>query len=122
FRAAWKILRDGHELPAIDPALDEHIGTLEGGRANGSFKRVNGANGHANGSVSKANGSANGDAVVAPSAERSSPPRAIERGDDLESALRERTSLAGIGGRDVFEKVYAFKAADNARRLGMYPF
>jgi 8-amino-7-oxononanoate synthase len=36
--------------------------------------------------------------------------------------LKERTSLASIGGRDVFEKVYAFKAADNARKMGMYPF
>lgn len=119
FRAAWQILRDGHGLPAIDPALDDRIGTLENGDGlNGSLRRVNGANGHANGSAAKTNGSA----TISSGVERS-PSRAVfTGGDELENALRERTSLAAIGGRDVFEKVYAFKAADNARRLGMYPF
>jgi 8-amino-7-oxononanoate synthase len=40
----------------------------------------------------------------------------------MEDALKERTSLANIGGRDVFEKAYQFTAADNARKAGLYPF
>src|SRR5690606_39045879 len=41
---------------------------------------------------------------------------------NLAASLQERTSLASIAGRDVFEKAYAFKTADNARKMGMYPF
>jgi 8-amino-7-oxononanoate synthase len=36
--------------------------------------------------------------------------------------MKERTSLASIGGKDVFEKAYKFMAADNARKMGIYPF
>src|SRR5690606_1285573 len=35
---------------------------------------------------------------------------------------KERTSLAAVGGHDVFEKCYQFTAADNARKAGLYPF
>src|SRR5262245_40356920 len=49
---AWSLLLHGHELPTIDPALDESIPTKA---ANG---RVNGAavNGHAPAPVARANG------------------------------------------------------------------
>ena len=36
--------------------------------------------------------------------------------------MAARTSLAAVGGRDVFEKAYQFKTADNARAMGVYPF
>ena len=36
--------------------------------------------------------------------------------------MKERTSLASIGGKDVFEKAFKFMAADNARKMGIYPF
>ena len=42
---------------------------------------------------------------------KSSPPR-----------WRSRTSLSAIGGRDVFDKAFQFRAADNARKMGVYPF
>ncbi len=130
FRAAWDILRNGHELPPIDPALDESIGRQE----NGTSAKVNGTSLHLrsdsipppNGSSSGArvtggtavgprNG-ANGHAVAAKNGNGSA------AGTDLESSLKARSNLASIGGKDVFEKAYAFTAADNARRLGMYPF
>src|SRR5690606_16622352 len=41
---------------------------------------------------------------------------------NLAASLQERTSLASIGGRDVFEKAYSFKTADSARKMGLYPF
>src|SRR5689334_13660450 len=37
-RAAWKVLVDGHSLPAVDPALDDSIGETPArpnGKANG---------------------------------------------------------------------------------------
>ena len=36
--------------------------------------------------------------------------------------MASRTSLAMLGGRDVFEKAFQFRAADNARKMGVYPF
>lgn len=108
-QAAWKVLRNGHELPPIDPALDDRIGEQE----NGS----NGSNGHAHAAGGK-NGSS---AVIStkPVGSRSPSPRGST---DLDQALRERSTLSGIGGKDVFEKCFKFMAADNARKVGMYPF
>src|SRR5689334_21825723 len=65
-RAAWKVLLSGHDLPAVDPALDDFIGESAppvvakngNGYANG---HTNGhANGHTNG---HANGHTNGHAT-----------------------------------------------------------
>src|SRR6185295_1812558 len=81
------------------------------------------ANGHANGHgtnghSAKQNGHTNGNGYS----------HALSGGmthaetANLDRALRDRTSLAGIGGKDVFEKCYQFLAADNARKMGMYPF
>src|SRR6185295_10977298 len=95
-RAAWKVLLDGHSLPAVDPALDDSIGE-SAPRPNGKAK-TNG-NGHSNGN---GHGNGNGNGTVH---------TFVEPGSDkavLDEALRERTSLAGIGGKDVFEKAFAF--------------
>src|SRR3954470_2970232 len=44
-KAAWAVLKNGHELPNIDPALDENIGTsAPTTKSNGAS---NGSNGHA---------------------------------------------------------------------------
>src|SRR5688500_8026539 len=96
FKAAWRVLLNGHDLPHVDPALDDHIAPTE---TNGHKLNGNGLSGHANGS--KANGHA---------------PSAIKEGSsDMHTSLKERSSLAGIGGRDVFDKCFKFMAADNAR-------
>ena len=50
-RAAWNVLLNGHELPNIDPALDEHVGK------NGSAVAEPGARLKTNGSAAAANGS-----------------------------------------------------------------
>jgi 8-amino-7-oxononanoate synthase len=148
-RAAWNIIRNGYELPAIDPALDDSLGDDEGivggsrrkpGRGNnghgtsGAHTGSNGAGGngaahagsngngaapaHANGNGRAGNGASTLESVPPPSLDSVHPGYSSE----LDSALRERTSLATIGGRDVFEKAYAFKAADNTRKAGLYPF
>jgi 8-amino-7-oxononanoate synthase len=145
-KLAWHLLKNGHALPAVDPALDDSLGeTVDGARhytprginGNGSNGGVNGSvNGssHGNGSgvagQSSSNGSGNGAYVAHVSTQ--SPPKPARRAtnngvvhevnEGMEDALRERTSLANVGGHDVFEKCYQFTAADNARKAGLYPF
>lgn len=118
-RAAWKVLTDGRDLPSVDPALDDYIGE--------SAPATNGKkNGHANGHAAPESASlkTNGHGADHPGTNGASITGGMSRRDTatLDQALKERTSLAGIGGKDVFEKCYQFLAADNARKMGMYPF
>src|SRR5687767_13609239 len=114
-RAAWRALVNGHELPNIDPALDELPSEAEHGPGNGS------SNGNGNGSAelrtSAAKRRTNGASTAAAGAAFSGNGSA-----DMHESLKERSSLASIGGRDVFEKCTKFTAADNARRMGVYPY
>jgi 8-amino-7-oxononanoate synthase len=100
-KAAFRVLVNGHDLPNIDPALDE-MGETPAAQAKSHTKpgRVNG------------------------SAQPASPMNGtiIEGSSDMDESLKERSSLASIGGRDVFEKCVKFKAADNARKIGIYPY
>src|SRR5690606_20829373 len=66
-------------------------------------------NGHGNGA-----GHVNGSSAAAPPI--------VTGSNDMDESLRERTSLSAIGGRDVFDKCFKFMAADNARKMGIYPF
>ena len=91
---AWRILISGHGLPNVDPALDE----IPSPR-NGSTQRKNGLNGKNGVRLAGDTGSS-----------------------DMKESLKERNSLASIGGKDVLEKCYKFTAADNARKRGIYPF
>jgi 8-amino-7-oxononanoate synthase len=97
-KAAWSVLRNGYDLPNIDPALDENIAT-ERASQRPVRRPTNGHGGNGAAAVSVGEGS-----------------------EEMSTSLKERTSLAGIGGRDVFEKCYKFKAADNARKVGIYPY
>lgn len=96
--AAWKVLTNGHALPNVDPALDENIGErpVEAKRAEPEAPRTNGA--------------------------ASTPPATAKGSDDMDESLKERNTLASIGGKDIFEKCRKFMAADNARKMGIYPF
>ncbi len=97
-KAAWTVLKNGHELPNVDPALDENIGT--------------------NAPAAQSNGATNGHAAAAPTRIKD-----VSSGSsDMDESMKERTSLASIGGKDVFEKAFKFMAADNARKMGIYPF
>jgi 8-amino-7-oxononanoate synthase len=93
--AAWKVLKNGHALPNVDPALDEHVGDrqVERGPTEPEKPRTNGA-----------------------------APATAKGSDDMDESLKERNTLASIGGKDVFEKARKFMAADNARKMGIYPF
>jgi 8-amino-7-oxononanoate synthase len=156
-KLAWHMLKNGHALPAVDPALDDSLGeTVSGsagfsrgylapGAGNGSsHPPTNGSrsNGHlgaggSNGAYAEGvNGvSASGggsmalggdvEAVVARPARQRSNGNGADHSlthPGMEDALRDRTSLANIGGHDVFEKCFQFTTADNARKAGLYPF
>jgi hypothetical protein len=104
----------GHALPAIDPSMIDDVDlqvrttptpVKKRRRALRAFQKTNGnGTAHTNG---------NGHGVHAGhSAE----------GKELAASMASRTSLSAIGGRDVFEKAFQFTAADNARKMGVYPF
>ncbi|WP_437626311.1 aminotransferase class I/II-fold pyridoxal phosphate-dependent enzyme [Sorangium sp. So ce1151] len=123
---AWDILLNGHALPNIDPALDDEAGVHGATPARAASPRpgVGGAGlstveetmsskappasarAHVNGVGANGAGT-----YVAAAAEQ-----------QLATQMASRTSLARIGGRDVFEKAYKFMTADNARAMGVYPF
>ncbi|MDQ2646176.1 MAG: aminotransferase class I/II-fold pyridoxal phosphate-dependent enzyme [Myxococcota bacterium] len=123
-KAAWDLLLNGHALPNVDPALDESIGTRPvNGKKNGSVNGVNGTNGHVHGDGELGHPSAaslNGNGVKANGSNGAH--AQMHGSEDMEVSMKERSSLASIGGKDVLEKCQKFMAADNARKRGIYPF
>ncbi len=109
---AWSLLFHGHALPSIDPAIDGDAGSSNGSESRSASK----TNGHAR--VTSAEGAptrTNGHATAGQAAK--------EVGDeDLAASMAQRTSISAMGGRDVFAKTLQFRAADNARKLGAYPY
>ncbi len=122
-RDAWNVLLNGNELPNIDPALDEHIG--EGAPGVTTRKGTNGSNGNGSNGHS-VNGASNGHSAEINGHATTNGARINltdrEGSSDMGESLKERGSLANIGGKDVFEKCFKFMAADNARKMGIYPF
>ncbi len=108
-KAAWKIIRDGYELPNVDPALDDDPEPTNGTPAK--------KNGHSNGHASATVGTPSSIRADGRSSAESEP-----GSDDMEESMNQRRSLATIGGKDVLEKCFKFTAADNARKRGIYPF
>jgi 8-amino-7-oxononanoate synthase len=124
-KAAWDLLLNGHALPNVDPALDESIGRQPvNGKTNGATNGVNGTNGsHASGDGELGHPTAanlNGNGLKANGANGTH--ARVHGSEDMDESLKERSSLAGIGGKDVLEKCRKFMAADNARKRGIYPF
>ncbi|MET0592529.1 MAG: aminotransferase class I/II-fold pyridoxal phosphate-dependent enzyme [Polyangiaceae bacterium] len=121
---AWQLLIEGHALPAIDPSIVDDVDldvrprvtpveTKTNGDAYEPFKPTNG-NGNGNGTT-HTNGNGNGHSSNVAHAHSAD-------GKELAASMASRTSLSAIGGRDVFEKAFQFRAADNARKMGVYPF
>jgi len=46
----------------------------------------------------------------------------VETTGSVDDFDRDRTTLAGLAGKDLLKKCYEFKTADNARKLGVYPY
>jgi 8-amino-7-oxononanoate synthase len=109
---AFVVLRDGHALPSIDPALaGSDADVVEGKRP---------LNGAANGTHPSSTPAAavTGGEPVAP---KPVGPR-NESEQELAQSMAERASLSKVGGKDVFDKCFKFMTADNARAMGVYPF
>ena len=121
-KLAWHMLKNGRALPAVDPALDDSLAeTIDGAReraANGARHPANGARHGTNGSyahaVDVANGAAStastasngvahahqsgGEAARARAARPSNGAASYQMDQGMEDALKERTSLANVGG------------------------
>jgi 8-amino-7-oxononanoate synthase len=117
---AWQLLTSGHGLPSIDPSIVDDIdlnirATPAPAKTNGDapYTRSEKTNGNGNGTT-HTNGNGNGHSNVAHAHSAD--------GRELAASMASRTSLSAIGGRDVFEKAFQFRAADNARKMGVYPF
>jgi 8-amino-7-oxononanoate synthase len=116
---AWQLLIEGHGLPAVDPSIhddaDLALPSIPGASSRGHVNG-NGTNGHGEDRATVTggtNGHANGHGDTTPR---------TAAGDELAASMASRTSLSAIGGRDVFDKAFKFRAADNARKMGVYPF
>jgi hypothetical protein len=84
-RDAWKVLTNGYELPNVDPALDENVGGRINARGASDETRAPArTNGHATNGSNGSNGS-NGAA-------------AVQGSTDMDESMKERNSLAAIGG------------------------
>jgi 8-amino-7-oxononanoate synthase len=111
---AWQILTRGNALGNIDPSIDEDPVPSPAARSSRSTAsrspitaspqktHDDDADGH-----DRTNGRSIGPAGG---------------GDDLAASMASRTALSALGGRDVFDKAFKFKSADNARKMGVYPF
>jgi 8-amino-7-oxononanoate synthase len=124
--AAWDILVNGHGLPNIDPSLDDeagvHVRPAEKGNGAAAARRDPGAAPAAAGASPPAAATpvpANG---AAPAPAGGGAPEAGTAEAKLATQMAARTSLARLGGRDVFDKCFKFRTADNARAMGVYPF
>jgi len=124
---ALVVLRDGHALPSIDPALEgSDDDVVDGSKPKHAASNGVGANGHAsttNGHAARASEPPASDRVVG--AERETPKPIGPRDQteaDLAKSMAERASLSKVGGKDVFDKAFKFMTADNARAMGVYPF
>lgn len=105
-REAWALLIDGRSLPTTDPSLDEQIPTVSAEGETPSIPQKNAPNVGASTTAVNGAHTLKGDA---PS-------------EELAASLAARTSLANLGGRDIFEKCYQFTTTENAKKMGVYPY
>jgi 8-amino-7-oxononanoate synthase len=116
---AWQLLVQGHGLPAVDPSIVDDVDLPDGkirieSGENGAGENGASTNGHAAHAKSNGANHTNGHAT--------NDHHGGAAGRELAASMASRTSLSAIGGRDVFEKAFQFQAADNARKMGVYPF
>jgi 8-amino-7-oxononanoate synthase len=138
-REAARVLVNGHEMPQIDPAnySDEELGAEQpakrnNGKATTSPPAASGPEteknaGGSDESIKQASEDAKAQAGEAAEpktkkrAKRSPAERRKAAEERLAKQMSQRLSIAKTGG-DVFGKCYKFMAADNARKMGVYPF
>ncbi|MFC1642906.1 hypothetical protein ACFL5O_09535, partial [Myxococcota bacterium] len=105
--AAWQVLVNGHEVPSVDPSLDLRVEERVGVLGWSSFALA-------------PESSPVGGETARPETLEVLP---VSLGcEDMNGPIKQRNSLAGLTGKDVLEKCYPFTTADNARKLGIYPY
>ncbi len=101
---AWHVLLHGYGMPEMDPSVAPDLDVEETSSSKSKpSTSVHKTNGGAQAATPRSAGS-NGDE------------------DDLASSIASRTSLANLGGRDVFQKCFDFKTVESARKMGVYPY
>lgn len=129
----WKegvrVLVNGHDMPNIDPALstDEELGATteaaepEAPPAAAPKKK---ANGQAVPIAAEREPATDAPAEDPPKNKKKRTPEERRAAAEarLSKAMAARMSISKVGGRDVFDKCIKFTAADNARKMGVYPF
>lgn len=125
-REALRVLVSGHEMPVIDQSLhrDEDIGAES---APDEAPRPRSTNGSAKRAESSRSEAATADAAEeseAPAEGKTRSPEERKKAAEerLARAMAQRVAISKVGGKDVFDKCYKFTAADNARKMGVYPF
>ncbi len=125
-KEALRVLVSGHELPILDPSLyaDEDIGLRKG--SGPSPKRPTPST-----NAKTEEDADETEAVEVPGEERAEDAEPKTRSPEerrkaaearLARAMAQRVAISKVGGKDVFDKCFKFTAADNARKMGVYPF
>jgi len=137
WREGIKVLTNGHEMPNLDPSLasDDELGASSVSaddevptqpRVKTKPKRANGATmpsaDHEAREALDAQESKSNGAAEAPKKKRTPEERRAAAEARLAKQMSQRVSISRTGGKDVFDKCYKFMAADNARKMGVYPF
>jgi 8-amino-7-oxononanoate synthase len=137
WREGIKVLVNGHEMPTIDPSLhtDDELGatsvdssldegaapptpvTRKAPKTNGKSATMPSAGAVAAAAAAQAEAAEEAEAKTRTPEERR---KAAE--ERLANQIAQRVAITKTGGRDVFDKCYKFMAADNARKMGVYPF
>ncbi len=131
-KEAWSVLINGHAMPHIDPAMqsDDELGATfvdvdeRGPSAAGEAKSSNGKSTRsvAKEAATEAKTDRSEPAEEKPKKKRTAAERRKAAEERLARQMGQRLAIQRSGGRDVFDKCQKFMAADNARKMGVYPF
>jgi len=108
---AWQVLVHGYALPEMDPSTADDAPGSKRAERRSAVEGVGERSAAASAVREEKEGPRDGRAADEPVDEKG-----------LADSIANRTSLASLGGRDVFQKCFDFKTADNARKMGVYPY
>lgn len=115
---AWQVLIHGYDLPEMDPSMMPDEAMI----SHTPKKSVPSAKPRVARDVSQRTDEIDdGDEADGADGKTDTGVR-VSDDQKLADAMAARLSIAGQSGRDVFKKCYDFKAADNARKMGIYPY
>ncbi len=122
-KEALRVLVSGHEMPVLDQSLlaDEDIGIGRSGptpTARAKAVVVEDDDEATEPAAALVDDPSSG----AESKTRSPEERRKAAEARLARAMAQRVAISKVGGKDVFDKCFKFTAADNARKMGVYPF